>query len=559
VVPIHRHLGQFQALADSSGGQVRLLIDGVSQGVFDLSSATPQPRSFSFGNLTSGAHVLQVASYRGRATLDTFSAPGSVPFFTPPTRSGIVRYEEDDPALRYNGVPFASSVTSWAMGSMSRLSRGYGAWSKLANNSASLSFTGSWVSLGFASQTNAGKAELFIDGSSRGVIDTYSSTNDVVSATYSNLTAGSHTLSLTVLGQRNTNASDNYVHLDYIDVWDGTAMSQGTVEQDDARVWPSSGWQSSSEATASGSTYISGGTNLWLPFTGDSVTYQARTCNGCGSVEVLLDGQSHGAFSLNSSTTATRAWTFAGLGAGPHLLRVKAAQGAATVDAFEAPGRTPGSAPANLRAAGTTQTSITLVWDAATAQSDVTGYDVYTGGFRDGHKRDAHESDCWDGLFAIGEGQGRGQQCFARKHTAYGDHQQRANQHNPGCANHAQCRLHSGSCPQPAGRGARSERESGSGLSWGCRFHAHRADDWIAPGERRGLHLHCCGCGTARLFEHRVYPGRQPIDCSRRPRERGDRRYVELDHGAGADAFGHCQPEHGGGWRTGGAGACRSA
>ena len=74
----------------------------LTQGTFDLYSSSPVTRTFSFST-TTGPHVLQVGAYRGSASVDAFTTPGSPPFHEPEMHTGVVRYEEDDPALLYNG------------------------------------------------------------------------------------------------------------------------------------------------------------------------------------------------------------------------------------------------------------------------------------------------------------------------------------------------------------------------------------------------------------------------------------------------------------------------
>ena len=244
----------YRALATNAGNTVEVLLDEQSQGFFDLYNATDAVRSWSFGNLGVGPHVLQIKAYRGRATVDAFTTPGTAPFITPPARSGIVRYEEDDPALRYNGASFSSTAQSWAMGGVARLSAGYGAWSRTANDRIDLTFTGTWVNIGAWTRANAGKAEVFIDDVSQGVIDTYSASDNVASWIYTGLSAGEHTVTIKVLGQRNASTTDNWVHLDYIDVGDGTALASGTFEQSDGRVQRSTDWTNVSASVASGGT-----------------------------------------------------------------------------------------------------------------------------------------------------------------------------------------------------------------------------------------------------------------------------------------------------------------
>ncbi|MGC9024096.1 MAG: hypothetical protein ACP5NB_04560 [Chloroflexia bacterium] len=319
--------------------RVDILIDGVSQGFFATYDPTPVARTFSFGNLGDGPHVLQVRGYRGRVTLDAFTVPGSPPYYQPP--SGIVRHEEDSPALRYDGVPFRQLPTAWNVAGNPRLSGGWGAWSSTATNTVSLAFTGSWVGVGFLTCSACGQAEILMDGTLWETVNTYSA-SDNVAGRYYTVGSGAHTVAIHVKSGR--------VYLDYIETWDGTAMPAGTFEQDDPRVRKSGNWSQVTDPIAGGGTYYQGGYNAWFPFTGDAVTYQAIKARYAGQVEVLIDNVSRGTFNLNNpSGIVPYAIPFSGLGPGPHVLWIRPATGWITMDAFvvppEAPTPTPTTTP----------------------------------------------------------------------------------------------------------------------------------------------------------------------------------------------------------------------
>lgn len=185
-------------------------------------------------------------------------------------------------------------------------------------------------------KANAGKAEVLIDGASQGTIDTYSRYDSDVSVYYSGRVSGTHTIQVRVHGTKNPSSSDYWVHLDFIDAWDGTQMPQETFEKDSPRVLRSGNWVWSADGTASGGHYLRDGLNLWFPFTGNTVTYQALATSWAGQVEVRIDGVPQGQFSLYNPTTITRTFAF-DLAAGPHVLQVKPYQGRATLDALIVP------------------------------------------------------------------------------------------------------------------------------------------------------------------------------------------------------------------------------
>ena len=59
-----------------------------------------------------------------------------------------MRYEEDDPALRYNSVVYSVTKQTWAETSYGMASDGYVRYSATASDTLSLAFSGTWASLG---------------------------------------------------------------------------------------------------------------------------------------------------------------------------------------------------------------------------------------------------------------------------------------------------------------------------------------------------------------------------------------------------------------------------
>jgi RHS repeat-associated protein len=326
------------AIAESGGGTIQIFIDGVSQGFFSLSHPTLLTRRFSFAGLSDGIHIVQIQAYRGRATIDAISTPGTGPFIMPPDRSGVSRYEEDDPALRYDGAPLTLAATKWNTFSNNRASSGYALSTDPVGSTITLTFTGPWVHVGLLTSTNGGVVEVSIDGVSRGSIDTYSRYEDVRSISYADLGSGEHTLSLTVLARPTGTLGGTRLHLDYIDVWDGTTMAAGTFEHTDTRVIRSGGWVLQNSPIASEGSYLRDGLNIWVPFTGDSVTLQAIADPNGGEADLIIDGVRRGAISFAHPTTSTRSWTFDNLGPGGHVLQIRAYRGNTRFDHVSTPG-----------------------------------------------------------------------------------------------------------------------------------------------------------------------------------------------------------------------------
>jgi hypothetical protein len=176
----------------------------------------------------------------------------------------ITRYEDNSSALTFNGT--------WGSSNINYASGGTIQYSKTAADTASLTFDGPWIGVGFLTTTNGGKVEISIDGVSQHTVDTYSRYESTTSAAFADLGIGPHTLTLTVLGQRNPFSSDTRIHLDFIDVWDGNPVADGTFEHDHGRVYASTNWTLQSRTEASGGNYLRDGSNVWFPFTGTAVS-----------------------------------------------------------------------------------------------------------------------------------------------------------------------------------------------------------------------------------------------------------------------------------------------
>jgi transglutaminase-like putative cysteine protease/uncharacterized membrane protein len=339
----------FQGWNDSTVRTVRLFVDDGYQGTFDLGASTVATPTWSFDGFGAGAHVLRVQGWQSNASIGALVQPGSAPFYTPPAIGAFQRYEEDWPAILYNGQPYTATVTTWtrlADSTASGASAGQVIWSGTAGNAVTFPFSGVAVGVGWMADRFGGRVEALIDGVSQGVIDTYRADNDYLSAYYDGLAAGPHTLTLNVLGTSHANASGTRVYLDFVDVWDGAPLPDGTFEQDDARVLRSGDWYNETDASASGGSYGREGlinqASMWFPFSGDSVSYQAMArSDGDQFAIAKIDGQFAGYLNLYSATPITRTFSFDGLGSGLHVLHLQRHRGELTVDAF----RTPGSAP----------------------------------------------------------------------------------------------------------------------------------------------------------------------------------------------------------------------
>ncbi|MBN1888180.1 MAG: hypothetical protein JW850_09325, partial [Thermoflexales bacterium] len=230
---------------------------------------------------------------------------------------------------------------AWVTQAAAQASGGQVARSNTRDNAATLVFSGTWVGVGFATSIFGGKADVRIDGVSQGYVDTYGRWSDVASWYYVLSTPGPHTLTIAVLNQKNPRAIDTQVYVDYVDVWDGVGLPQGTFEEDSSRVYLSSGWSRATHSLASGGAYFQGGSNAWFTFSGDSLTFHSLANYDGDEMALYLDGRYLAYVQLHATQLTPRTFHFDGLGQGPHVLQVSKQRGYPRIDAFSTPALQP--------------------------------------------------------------------------------------------------------------------------------------------------------------------------------------------------------------------------
>ena len=106
--------------------------------------------------------------------------------------------------------------STWSTHSVSGALGGSTRRSRTAGATASLTFTGTQVDWVATRGSDRGRAEVFIDGISRGVIDLYASSTQSRRAVFSakGLAAGRHTIRIKVLGTKQSSATTAYVDVD---------------------------------------------------------------------------------------------------------------------------------------------------------------------------------------------------------------------------------------------------------------------------------------------------------------------------------------------------------
>ncbi|MBI1297674.1 hypothetical protein GC175_22280 [bacterium] len=331
-----------QIVTDNGWDEMRISVDGEFVTKWDLYRTDIATETLSLDGFGPGLHVVELDEYRSNSVLDTFFTPGVAPFYQPPVIDGYTRFEEDDSALRYNGVPFGSTSATWALGQQAVAGNRYVAGSGTLSDTVSLTFDGTAALLGFYTSDWGGLAHVVIDGVEQEIVDTYSNEPGLLTRRYANLGAGTHTITVTVLDQRGSFALRDDVRLDFIDIWDGTGLANGRYEAEDRNsVFSSDNWNVLSDAGASDGRYLEFGSTAWFPFSGDSVGIVLPRDRFSKEMRLFVDDQFVGFVENYAPSFVTETLSFNGFGAGVHLLRLEGYRSRALADAFVTPGVAP--------------------------------------------------------------------------------------------------------------------------------------------------------------------------------------------------------------------------
>jgi len=321
----------FVSLARFDGHQVKAFVDGVWQGDLRIYSNEPISKTYSFSGFGEGPHILQISGYRAEPSIDAFITPATGPDYEPPTYTGLVRYEENHPALFYNGFEFNQRPVSWSVSNEGQASDFSYAQSSTLSDTVSLDFYGSWVNIGLRTRNRGGLADVSIDGVSYGTINSYSDGFDVTSYQFPVIT-GTHTLTITVLDQSDPANAYNQVYLDFIEIWDGTPTADGFQNslkaKEFGRVHVSSSNSDGIHENAIQGDFVNSGlpnsnANVWYSFVGDAFTFYGLTVSNGGSAEVYVDGQLYNTVSFDYPFSVQPfAFNYSGFDLGPHSVRI---------------------------------------------------------------------------------------------------------------------------------------------------------------------------------------------------------------------------------------------
>lgn len=321
----------FMAFARYDSHRVHVWVDGVWQGDVLIYAGQPVTRTYSFVGFGPGPHVMQIGTFRGEANIDAFITPAAGPAYEPPAYAGLVRYEEDHPALRYNGYDVLHRPTSWAAANAGQASEYAYMESNTPGDTVGFDFYGSWLEVGLRTRNRGGLAEVSIDGVSYGTINAYTPGEDVATFQF-NVVTGTHTVNITVLGASNPPNSYNQVYLDYVEFWDGSPVADDFQNArrgaESGRVHVSNSVIDAADPHAIEGDFVVAGlpnslSNVWYSFVGDAVTFYGLTVNDNASAEIYIDGVLTDTVQFDYPFSVQPfAFHYTGLPFGPHSIRV---------------------------------------------------------------------------------------------------------------------------------------------------------------------------------------------------------------------------------------------
>jgi hypothetical protein len=356
-----------------TGGVAAVTVDGGAPHSIDLWwSNGERPRDipmFTATGLEPGEHTVTIevtgvaneGSSGWNVWVDAFevvTVPVSpVPTPTPlptPTPSG--RFEQDDPRVAYTG--------SWPTNSYHKHSGGTARLSSQIGDRVTVTFEGTgirWIGL---KDPWSGQANLKLDNTQRGTVETFSAIEQaqVPIVTFTGLAPGTHTLEITVGGQRNPASGGYAVWIDAFEVFTNTGTPTPTapptptptgtptatptptltptptpsatpppsttrVEQDAAAAGYTGNWYPHGGGHSGGTAVLAGdpGSRATLSFSGTGVRWIGIKDSWSGIARVFIDGALQATIDTYAPTEQRQLVMYArsGLAPGAHTLAIE--------------------------------------------------------------------------------------------------------------------------------------------------------------------------------------------------------------------------------------------
>lgn len=234
---------------------------------------------------------------------------------------------DDDTAVSYTG--------GWTAGG----NRGLGDYednvhaTQTNGDTASLTFTGTAVSVVGEKNTDQGQVEVFLDGASQGLFDTSSATRQAQAVIYSTsgLTVGNHTIQF-------VKRSGTWATLDYFEVTGAYNDTTASISYNGTS-WHYYANRGLGDYQNDVHAATTNGDSVTVTFTGTGISLITETNSDEGTIAVSLDGNSQGTVNANapSRNVQQTLYTVSGLSVGRHTLTLTKTGGTyLVIDRFDA-------------------------------------------------------------------------------------------------------------------------------------------------------------------------------------------------------------------------------
>lgn len=288
-------------------GEAEVFIDGVSQHVYDLYSATQDwQHAITFDGLAPGDHTIVVKVLRQKnasssgygVVVDAFS----------------VKVDDHDGGVAYAGAWTQKNIPSGCQAYKDTVS-----YSDQVHASCTFTFEGQGVTWFSSKGPDRGIAWLYLDGVNKGTVDLYATnyTFDHAVKTFSGLASGQHNLKVIVTGMKNPSSSGDRTVID--------AFAE-LFEENDPRIAYSLAWVCKPCAPASGGDLHytdAAGAKATYQFAGNSITWLTSTGPNRGIARVYIDGVDKGTVDLHAPSYSFKVpIVYTGLSWGPHTIEI---------------------------------------------------------------------------------------------------------------------------------------------------------------------------------------------------------------------------------------------
>jgi hypothetical protein len=257
--------------------------------------------------LVPGQHYTATVNPATASTLITDSGGASIPTSSTDFRGALVQ-EETSPAASY---AWRTITTSSALGGSYTTEHSAGA-------RATYTFTGTSLQWFTVLGPNQGIASVKIDGVSFGTVNNYRKTTlYLASWSFTGLTAGSHTVVITVSGLKGSSAgTGTYVAVDAFRAGGGTLQRTPSVVY---------GWRSAAFSGASGGHYALSdvkGASASFTFRGTQIDWYAILGSTGGKAAIYIDGGLIGTVDLYRATAIASRIRVSGLSDAVHTIKI---------------------------------------------------------------------------------------------------------------------------------------------------------------------------------------------------------------------------------------------